>query len=737
MDVSHVVKKWTFPFVRQFDQMDCGPACISMVARHYGKIFPLSYLRSLSCLSRKGVSIAGIRRALREIKMESASFEMSLEQLRENCPLPAIVHWEQNHFVVLYAISKSRVGGKYKYHVANPAYGKHRMNEEEFCRGWVNGCKGIVIAMEPSDDFFSQKSIRDTHSFYAFAHKYIWTFKHELLQLALGLLAGTMLSLVAPFLTQAVVDNGIMQRDIGVITAILLAQLFLFFGSFSMGIVSSWVTLYMGTKININILFDYLSKLLKLPISFFETKSVGDYSQRIADHSRLQSFTTQMSLDTAFSILSGSILLVIIGYYSMFILAVYLSLTALSAIWMSYFWNKRKALDYEVFKLASNNQNKMYEMMSGIIDIKINSYSEYKVAEWKGLQDAMYRMSQRALKLGQVQNTGYTMIGQLRNIIVTFWIALEVVHGDLTLGMMMSISSIIGQVNGPLSQLIGFLQQFQDAKISLERSQEVLLCPNEDNDNLDELRGNEPVDIWVENVSFQYNDTVGSPALENVSFSIPAGKTTALVGESGSGKTTLMKLLLRFYAPSTGNILFGNVACGKLKAESIRKQMGIVMQENFIFSDTIKQNIILGEIYDEQKMKKAIDMACLGDYIKKLPLGIETKIGTDGTGVSGGEKQRIMIARAIYKNPLYLLLDEATSSLDAENERNITENLSQEFHGRTMLVIAHRLSTVRDADNIIVLRHGKVVETGNHKELVGRKGYYYELVKNQLELAKE
>lgn len=737
MDVSHIIRRRAFPFVRQFDQMDCGPACISMVARHYGKIFPLSYLRSLSCLSRKGVSVAGIRRALGEIKMESASFEMSLGQLREDCPLPAIVHWDQNHFVVLYAISKTRVGGKYKYHVANPAYGKHRMNEEEFCRGWLNGSKGVVVAMEPADGFFGQESIHDAHSFYAFAHKYVWAFRQELLQLAIGLLAGAMLSFVGPFLTQAVVDNGIMQRDIGVITAILLAQLFLFIGSFSMGIVSSWVTLYMGTKININILFDYLSKLLRLPISFFETKSVGDYSQRIADHGRLQSFTTQMSLDTAFSILSGSVLLVIIGYYSMFILSVYLSLTALSAMWMSYFWNKRKALDYEVFKLASGNQNKMYEMMSGIIDIKINSYSEYKIAEWKGLQDVMYRMSQRALRLGQVQNTGYAMIGQLRNIFVTFWIAMEVVHGDLTLGMMMSISSIIGQVNGPLSQLIGFLQQFQDAKISLERSQEVLLCPNEDNDSLGELGGDKPVDILVENVSFQYNDTVGAPALENVSFSIPAGKTTALVGESGSGKTTLMKLLLRFYAPGQGNILFGDVASGQLKAESIRKQMGIVMQENFIFSDTIRQNIILGGQYDEQKMKTALEMACLSDYVKKLPLGIDTKIGTDGTGVSGGEKQRIMIARAIYKNPLYLLLDEATSSLDAENERKITENLSREFHDRTMLVIAHRLSTVRNADHIVVLRHGKVVESGNHEELVGRKGYYYELVRNQLELAKE
>lgn len=723
--------------MRQFDQMDCGPACISMVARHYGKPFPLSYLRSLSCLGRNGVSVAGIRRALGEIGMESASFEMSLDQLRTDCPLPAIVHWEQNHFVVLYAITQPRFGGKRRYHVANPAYGKHGMDEADFCRGWLNGRRGVVIAMEPSGSFFDQCPASDSHSFYAFARKYVWPFRHELLQLSFGLLAGTALSLVVPFLTQAVVDNGILQRDMGVVTAILLAQLLLFLGSFSMGIVGGWVTLHMGTRINIGILFDYLGKLLRLPIPFFETKSVGDYSQRIADHGRLQSFTTKMTLDTVFSIFSGSILLVIIGYYSMFILAFYLSLTALGALWMGYFWDRRKALDYEVFKLSAGNQNKMYEMMSGIIDIKVNSYGEYKVAEWKRLQEAMYRMSRRALSLGQVQNTGYTLIGQLRNIFVTFWIAMEVVRGDLTLGMMMSISNIIGQVNGPLSQLIGFLQQLQDARISLERSQEVLLCPSEDNDSLMELGGDDPVDIVADNVTFKYNDTVEAPALEDVSFSIPAGKMTALVGESGSGKTTFMKLLLRFYAPSQGRIYFGGVAAGKLKAASIRRRMGIVMQENFIFSDTIRQNIVLGEPYDGQRLRKAVELACLDDYVRKLPLGMETKIGADGTGVSGGEKQRIMIARAIYRNPLYLLLDEATSSLDAENERKITENLGREFQGRTMLVIAHRLSTVKNADNIIVLRHGRVVESGSHEELVGKKGYYYELVKNQLELAKE
>lgn len=722
-------------FTRQFDKMDCGPACIRMVASHYGKDYPLSYLRSLSHLTREGVSVAGIRDALEKIGADSASFEMTMEQLRTKCPLPAILHWEQNHFVVLYDVKQHKLTKKWTYFVANPAYGKHGFSESSFEKYWLNGDTGIVIAVEPQEEFYDKKPVKEKHSLTRFARKYVWPFRWELSQSALSMLFGMLLALVTPFLTQAMVDDGINMRNMGLILNILFAQLSLFIGTFIMGLISSHVSLYMSTRININILSDYLGKLLKLPMTFFDTKSVGDYQQRLGDHGRLQNFITYSTLQTLFSIVSAPFYLAIIGWYSMVILSVYLLLTGLSTVWMIYFFRRRKALDYEQFKVNSENQNKQYELMSGITDIKLNGYDDYKMEEWRTLQERSYQMNVKMLKLGQIQETGFTLIGQLRNIFITCWIAAEVVNGHLTLGMMMSISAIIGLVNGPLSQLIGFLQQFQDAKISLERSEEVHLCANEDSIAQVDIPIDTPQDIEVNNLTFSYTGSIGQPALKNVSFTIPAGKKTAIVGESGSGKTTLMKLLLKFYEPTKGEIKLGGKNLKNFSAKSIQRASGIVMQDNFIFSDTIKRNIILGEQENNEQLKRALTTACLNEFIKKQPLGVNTKIGAEGIGVSGGEKQRIMIARAAYKRPAYLMLDEATSSLDAENEKNITQNLENDFKGRTQIVIAHRLSTVKNADRIIVLRNGEVVEEGNHAELIAQHGYYYQLIHNQLELA--
>lgn len=722
-------------FTRQFDQMDCGPACIRMVASAYGKDYPLSYLRSLAHLTREGVSVAGIRDALKEIGMESATFEMTPEQLREKCPLPAILHWEQNHFVVLHAVKRSRWTGRWKYYIANPAYGKHTFGEEGFCRYWLNGRKGVVIALEPTGAFYEKQAVKEKHSLVRFARKYVWPFRLEMSQSALGMFFGLLLSLVTPFLTQAMVDDGIGLRDMNLIVSIMLAQLFIFVGTFSMGLISSWVSLYMSTRINIHILSDYLTKLLRLPMTFFDTKSVGDYQQRLGDHSRLQGFVTYNTLQTFFSLISAPFYLLIIGWYSPVILAAYLTMTVLSTGWMTYFFRRRKALDYEQFKISAENQNKQYEMLQGITDIKLNAYDDYKLREWCELQERQYRMSQKVLKLGQIQNTGFTFISQLRNIFITCWIAAEVVNGNLTLGMMMSISAIIGQVNGPLSQLIGFMQQFQDAKISLERSEEVHLCANEDSFKQSDVSAERPLPIEVRDLTFSYTGSIGHPALSHVSFSIPAGKMTAIVGESGSGKTTLMKLLLKFYEPTAGEIRWGERPLTDYTAKSVRRLSGIVMQDNFLFSDTVRRNILLGEAEDETRLQEAVSLACLDDYVQKQPLGLETKVGAEGIGVSGGEKQRIMIARAVYKNPLYLMLDEATSSLDAENERRITEALDNRFNGRTRIVIAHRLSTVKHADHLIVLRKGEVVESGTHAQLIAKRGYYFNLIQNQLELA--
>lgn len=724
-----------FPFTRQFDQMDCGPACIRMVAAAHGRHYPLSYLRSLSHLTREGVSVAGIRDALAQIGMESLSFEMTLEQLREKCPLPAILHWEQNHFVVLYEAKRSRWSGRWHYSVANPAYGKHTFSEESFSRFWLNGEKGVVVAISPTEDFYSRKDVKEKHSLVRFARRYVWPYKWEMSQSALGMLFGLFLSLVTPFLTQAMVDDGIGLRDMSLIVSIMLAQLFIFFGTFSMGLISSWVSLYMSTRINISVLSDYLTKLLRLPMTFFETKSVGDYQQRLGDHGRLQSFVTYNTLSTLFALVSVPFYLAIIAWYSPVILAAYLLLTAASTGWMMWFFRRRKALDYEQFRISSENQNRQYELLQGITDIKLNAYDDYKMEEWRSLQERQYGMSQKVLRLEQVQSTGFMLIGQLRNIFITCWIAAEVVSGELTLGMMMSISAIIGQVNGPLSQLIGFLQQLQNARISLERSEEVHLCQNEDTPQQAELPADRPLDIHVSDLSFSYTGRIGTEVLSHIDLHIPAGSMTAIVGESGSGKTTLMKLLLKFYAPTSGEIRLGDHPLSHYTAKSVRQAAGIVMQDNFLFSDTVARNIMLGEAPDEKRLAEAVHVACLDDYVARQPLGLLTKVGSEGIGVSGGEKQRIMLARAAYKHPCYLLLDEATSSLDAENERRITEHIAQRFAGCTRIVIAHRLSTVRHADQIIVLRHGRVVEAGTHDSLVKQRGYYYDLIHNQLELA--
>lgn len=725
-------RKHRLTFTRQYDAMDCGPACVRMVASAHGKVFPLAWLRNVACLTREGVSVAGIRRALGRVRMESGAFRMTLDDLAAECPLPAILHWNQNHFVVLEGVSTRR--GVRQWSIADPAFGRHTATDADMAARWLAGDKGVVVAAEPGEGFGEQTPESERHSFMAFAREHVWPYRASMVKSALVMLAGLLLSLTLPYLTQAMVDRGIGARDTGFIFAVLAAQLAIVAGSFVIQLIGNKVTLYMSTHISISIITAYLTKLMRLPMAFFDTKSAGDYQQRIADHTRLQSFLTVGSLQTLFSLVSVPFYLIVIGTYNLVVLAAYVVFTALSISWSVWFFKRRRALDYEQFQLSALARNRMYEITGGIVDIKVNGFEQYKIDQWRDLQQKQYDMSLRVMRLDQQQNAGFLAIGETRNLFIMCWIALLVVDGSMTLGMMMSVSVIIGMVSGPLGQLVDFMRRMQDARISLERSDEVRMASDEDNPGLAAVHPSRPMDLELRGVTFAYGGAAGKPAVSDVSFTIPAGAFVAVVGESGSGKTTLMKLLLKFYEPQQGDILLGGRPIGSYSAASLRSACGIVSQDNFLFSDTLERNIVLGCDYDRERLDRAVATACLGPVVSSRPLGLHTRVGAEGEGLSGGERQRVMMARVAYKQPPYIMLDEATSNLDARTEQQITDNVERRFAGSTRLVIAHRLSTVRRADLIVVMRAGRVVETGTHAELVERRGYYYELIRNQLDL---
>lgn len=718
-------------FTRQYDRMDCGPACVRMVASAHGKVYPLAWIRSRAGLTREGVSVAGIRRALDATGMESATFRMTRDELAERCPLPAILHWNQNHFVVLEGVETGRQGRRWL--IADPAFGRHKADDAEMAARWLAGEKGVVVAAEPGDSFAEREAPTERHSFMAFGRRHVWPYRWTLVKSGAVMLAGLVLSLALPFLTQAMVDKGINGGNEGMILAILAAQMGIVAGSFVMQVIGSRVALYMSTHISVSIISGYLEKLLRLPMTFFDTKSAGDYQQRIADHGRLQSFLTTESLQTLFSIFSVPFYLVIIGSYSVVTLGVYVVLTGAAVGWSAWFMKKRRALDFEQFQMSARIQNRMIEMTNGIVDIKVNGYEGYKIGQWRDMQKEQYDLGRKALSLNQKQQTGFAAISQTRNLVILCWIALRVVEGGMTLGMMMSVSVIIGMISGPLGQLVGYMQRVQEVRISLERSDEVNMSAEEDREGMAEVDGAVPMDMELEGVTYRYGD-IGRAAVEDVSFRIPAGSFVAIVGESGSGKTTLLKLLLKFYKPQQGRITLGGRDMEEYSAGSLRRACGVVMQDNYVFSDTIERNIIPGGEVDEERMREAIEIARLEDLIGSRPLGLQTMAGAEGNGLSGGERQRLMMARVAYKRAPYILLDEATSNLDAETERQVAENVAHRFGCSTKIVIAHRLSTVRDADQIVVMRHGRVVETGTHRELVERGGYYLTLIKNQLEL---
>ncbi|MDD6866296.1 MAG: peptidase domain-containing ABC transporter, partial [Prevotella sp.] len=656
-------------------------------------------------------------------------------------PLPCILHWNQNHFVVLYEVRKGT-----KFHIADPGKGLITYNREEFVSHWISTQsygeeKGIAMFLEPTPAFYSRKDSKEERKdknprSFRCLFGYVKKYKRYFGQIVLGLIVGSLLQLVLPFLTQSIVDVGIKNQNLGFIWLILLGQLMLTFSRTAIDFIRRWLLLHISMRINISLVSDFFIKLLKLPMSFFDTKLMGDLMQRMNDHSRVNNFLTNQALSVTFAMLTFVVFTVVLLLYNKLIFAIFLAGSLLYGLWMTLFLRRRKVLDYELFEQQAINNNKTYEFITSMQEIKLQDCEQRRRWEWEDTQVDLFNVQMKSLKLQQTQEAGSILINEVKNIIITVVAAAAVIHGQMTLGMMLAVQYIIGQLNSPVEQLMNFFYSLQDVRISLERINEIHRA--EDENGKDGLRTSLVDDgkgIYIENIMFKYDPHALRKTLDGVTIHIPKGKVTAIVGASGSGKTTLVKLMLGYYPVLEGYINIGGTDINTLNKKWWRRQCGVVMQDGVIFSESIARNIAVddGDI-DKERLLKSARIACIHDYIMSLPLKYNTKIGRDGVGLSQGQRQRILIARAVYKNPDYIFLDEATNSLDANNERAIVENLDTFYRGKTVVIVAHRLSTVRNADQIVVIDHGKVVETGNHETLTAKRGAYYNLVKNQLEL---
>ena len=725
-----------FPYYYQLDSADCGPTCLRMIAKYYGRTYSVQYLREHAFITREGVSMLGISDAAQHIGFRTMGIRITLEQLEQEMPLPCILHWNQRHFVVCYKIRKG------KFCIADPAAGRVVFDRTEFGRCWFSTSvegkdTGTALLLEPGPEFGEREEPEDAKNRkLSFFFRYLTPYKRELFQLVLGMLTVSILQLIMPFLTQSLVDTGIRDGNLSFITLILIAQLVIFIARLSVDFIRSWILLHVNTRINIALISDFLAKLMRLPLHFFDTKMVGDIMQRIGDHNRIESFMTGSSISTLFSFVNFIVFGFVLAYYDLSILGLFLLGNGLYVAWILAFMKYRRELDIKRFAQAAGEQSNLFQLITGMQEIKLNNCETEKRWEWERIQVKLFKISIKGLALGQYQQLGSVFFNQTTNILISFTAARAVVSGEMTLGMMMSLTYIVGQLTAPIEQFIGFARSFQDAKISLERLGEI--HQREDEEQTLALKVNalpENRALQIEDVSFSYDGADRDYVLEHINLTIPQHKVTAIVGASGSGKTTLIKLLLGFYEPNKGNIKIGDLSLKNMNPHVWRACTGCVMQDGFIFSDSIAKNIAIGaEVIDKERLLHAVTVANIRDFIDSLPLGYNTKIGMEGNGVSQGQRQRILIARAVYKNPEFIFLDEATNALDANNEREIMEHLHQFYKGRTVVVVAHRLSTVRDADNIVVLDKGQVVEEGTHEELTARRGVYYKLVKNQLEL---
>lgn len=726
-----------FPHYKQPDSKDCGPTCLRIVAKHFGLVISIKKTRQLAETLRMGSSLLGLSNAAETIGFKTIGVKITLQKLDE-APLPAILHWNKNHFVVLYKIKKE------VYHLSDPAYGLLKYSKEDFLKSWIGNNadetteEGIALLLEPNQKFSDNDwEVKEEKNNFSYLTKYLFKYKKYLWQLVIGLLAGSLLQLIFPFLTQSIVDVGIKNQDINFIYLILFAQLALFLGRTSIEVIRSWILLHLSTRINISLVSDFFIKLMRLPISFFDSRMTGDILQRINDHKRIERILTTSSLNVLFSLVNLIIFGIVLAYYNLYIFLIFSVGSTLYFLWIALFLKKRADLDHKRFSQVSQEQSKVIELINGMQTIKLNNAEKKKRWGWEFMQARLFKISIEGLALEQYQNVGSGFINELKNILITVLSAKLVIDGSITLGMMLAIGYIVGQLNSPVSQLIGFVRELQDARISLERLSEIHNKEDEEIDienKLIDIPDN--LNLYLKDISFRYKGTEKS-VLQDLNLHIPSNKITAIVGVSGSGKTTLMKILLKFYAPDKGEIKLGSHNLQNISQQSWRNRCGVVMQEDFIFSDTIINNIAIGiDDVDKNRLAYAVDVANIQEFIEELPLSYNTKIGMEGIGLSTGQKQRLLIARAVYKNPDYLFFDEATSALDANNEMIIMEKLDQFFTDKTVIVIAHRLSTVKNAYQIVVLDKGKIAEIGDHEELIRKKGNYYNLVKNQLELGK-
>lgn len=730
-----------FPLYRQHDSMQCGVTCLRMICAYWGKEYPAEYLDRLCGASREGVSLLGISETAAELGLKSVCARLTTGQLAE-VELPAILHWNQNHFVVLYRISRKR-GGKTVYHVADPGKGLKQYDGPSFEAGWIETRsrgedKGIAMLAQPTPAFFSKRVPGKTERrSFTFLLGYLKRYRYYFGQVFLGLAVGSLLQLLFPFLTQAIVDLGIDHEDLGLIWLILLGQLALVTSQTALDFIQRWILLHVSMRVNISLVSDFFIKLLRLPMGFFDTRLMGDLMQRMGDHKRVEQYLTNEALTVLFSLLTflvfGGVLLV----YDPLIFAVFVAGSLLYGLWIAFFLGKRKRIDYELFEKEAENNNKTYRFITTMQEIKLQDCEQRRRWEWEDVQAGLFRVQAKSLKLRQAQEAGGILITQVKNILVTVLAATAVINGQMTLGMMLAVQYIIGQLNRPVEQLMRFIYASQDVKISLDRINEIhgQMEEEDGSESLKAYPDGEPGDLSLRRADFSYDPHAPRKTIDGVSLTIPRGKVTAIVGTSGSGKTTLVKLLLGFYPLLSGEIRVGRTPLGQLNKKWWRRQCGVVMQDGVIFSESIARNIAVDDgPIDTARLARAVEIANIKEFIQSLPLRYDTVIGPDGIGLSQGQKQRVLIARAVYKDPDYIFLDEATNALDANNEQAIVRNLDTFYKGKTVVIVAHRLSTVRHADQIIVIERGKIIETGDHQSLIDRRGAYYRLVSNQLEL---